>query len=179
MIIFMGPVGSGKSEQTHRLADSRGLQTISMSQLLRDALTPQRKARMLAGDLVDDEEIINLLRPQLAKVKATNVDFIMDGFPRSLSQAKWLAQQVKDGQVKLLAIFKLNVSNETVLKRLLARGREDDTKEIINHRLNIYYQTTDPVIDYLKSQNLPVYELDGEQPVEDVAQKIRDVIDEA
>jgi adenylate kinase len=174
----MGPVGSGKSEQTARLVAKHRLEAISTSQILRKHLTPQRKSRMLAGDLIEDQEIIELMQPALVRQQTTGQEFILDGFPRSKMQAQWLVEQIREGMINLRAVIKLSVSNDTVLKRLLARGRVDDTEEIIKHRLETYYRVTDPVLGYLREQKMPVYELDGEQTPEAISEKINKIFDE-
>lgn len=176
MIILMGPVGSGKSEQTKRLAARLKVDTISTSQLLRDNLTPGREAKMLAGDLVDDSEVIELLKPALKAKHDSGADFILDGFPRSIPQAEWLVSQIKTGQVRLKAVIKLDVSDKAVLTRLLARGRADDTKDIIAHRLKVYHQTTNPIVKYMRTQGISVHQIAGEQPPDVIEAQINRII---
>lgn len=176
MIIIMGSVGSGKSEQTNRLAARLRLPRISTSNLLRINLTPEREAKMMAGDLVDDQEVIEILNPVLRRLSA-NQDFILDGFPRSVPQAEWLTQQIKEKRVKLKAIIKLNVADDVVLKRMLNRGRADDQEEVIKHRLEAYHQTTTPVVEYFRSQGIVVHEIDGEQTPDGVEAQIKKVLD--
>ncbi|HVX58835.1 MAG TPA: nucleoside monophosphate kinase, partial [Candidatus Saccharimonadales bacterium] len=84
MIIIMGSVGSGKSEQTNRLARRLRLESITTSNLLRQHLTPEREAVMKSGGLVNDQEIIELVEPELEKFRNSTKDFILDGFPRSV-----------------------------------------------------------------------------------------------
>ncbi len=177
MIIIMGSVGSGKSEQTARLSSRLGIPSLSTSHLLREHLTPAREAKMRAGDLVDDEEIIELLQPELVKVQADKKEFLLDGFPRSVPQAAWMVDQIKAGKIKFKAIIKLNVSDEAVLKRMLSRGREDDKEEIIRHRLDAYHNTTIPVVDYLRQQGIEVDEVDGELQPDAVEAQIKKVLD--
>lgn len=177
MIIIMGAVGSGKSEQSKRLMARLKCPRISTSQLLRENLTPVSAAKMKAGDLVDDEEIIGLLKPLLQKMKSESSEFILDGFPRSVPQAEWLLEQVKNDGVALTAIIKLEVSGEAVLKRLLKRGREDDKKDIILHRLDTFERTTTPVVDYLRGQGIKVHEIDGELSPDSVEGQIQKVLD--
>lgn len=173
MIIIMGSVGSGKSEQTARLAARLFIPRISTSNLLRRELTPEREAKMRAGDLVDDQDVIEILEPVLEQLKT---DFILDGFPRSVPQAEWLVNKIKSGEVKLRAIIKLNVSDDVVLERMLARGRYDDEKEIIIHRLETYKEITTPVVDYLRSQHIEVNEVDGETTPDAVEAAIKKVL---
>ena len=175
----MGPVGSGKSEQTHRLSERMGINTISTSSLLRDNLTPEREAKMQAGDLVDDQEIIELLQPKIKEKMAAKADFILDGFPRSIPQAQWLVKQISMDRISLTAIIKLNVRDQVVMSRMLARGRSDDQKDIIEHRLETYHQYTDPVVNFLNNNGVEVYEIDGEQTPREIEAQIKDIIDAA
>lgn len=172
----MGSVGSGKSEQTNRLAARLRLPRISTSNLLRINLTPEREAKMMAGDLVDDQEVIEILNPVLQRLPA-NQDFILDGFPRSVPQAEWLANEVKEKRIKLKAIIKLNVADDVVLKRMLKRGRADDEEQVIKHRLETYHQTTTPVVKYFRSRGIVVHEIDGEQTPDGVEAQIKKVLD--
>ena len=176
MIIIMGSVGSGKSEQTNRLSARLNLPHISISNLLRLYLTPEREAKMLAGDLVDDEDVIEILEPVLKNIPAGQ-DFILDGFPRTVPQAEWLASKFKSGEVKLKAIIKLDVSDQTVLTRMLSRGRADDQKEVILHRLETYHKMTKPVVDYFRSKDIAVHDIDGEQTPDTVEVQIKKVLD--
>jgi len=162
MIIIMGAVGSGKSEQTLRLANRLHIPRISTSSVLKANLTPEFEAKMAVGDLVDDQEVIKLLDAELIKVGADKNEFILDGSPRSVVQAEWLVGKIKDKSIKLGAIIKLNVSNEVVLGRMLKRGRDDDKKDIILRRLDNYYKITNPVVDYLRSHGITVHEVNGE-----------------
>ncbi|HEU5004928.1 MAG TPA: nucleoside monophosphate kinase [Candidatus Saccharimonadales bacterium] len=177
MIIIMGSVGSGKSEQTARLAARLFIPRISTSNLLRRELTPEREAKMRAGDLVDDQEVIDIVEPALQQLESSSTDFILDGFPRSVPQAEWLVKKVKSGKIKLGAIIKLDVSGDVVLKRMLARGRYDDKKEIILHRLETYNKITTPVIDYLRSQGLKVDEVNGENTPDAVEAAIKKILE--
>lgn len=177
MIILMGAVGSGKSEQSARLAARLALPVVSTSNLLREHLTPEREAKMRAGDLVSDEEILGLIEPELKRIGADRDEFLFDGFPRSLPQAKWLCEQVKNGHIKLKATINLVVSDETVLARMLKRGRIDDQREIIMHRLDTYHKTTTPVIAYLRSHGIEVHDVDGEHAPDTVEAAIKKVLD--
>jgi adenylate kinase len=177
MIIIMGSVGSGKSEQTARLSKRLNLSSISTSSLLREHLTPEREAIMKSGGLVGDQEIIELVRPELEKFKNSSEDFILDGFPRSLPQAEWLVEQIRNDHIKFKAIIKLNVSKDVVLERMLKRGRDDDKKEVILNRLDAYNKITVPVVDYLRGQGIQIDEIDGEAAPDQVEADITKVLD--
>lgn len=176
MIILFGVVGSGKSEQANLLVERLHCPHVSTSQLLREHSNPQHEAIMQAGKLVDDENIFELLEPELKKVHAESQEFILDGAPRSVKQAEWLVNKIKAGEVKLTAIIHLKVSKETTLKRLLNRGREDDTEVVITERFRQYESVTNPVLDYLRQQGYKVFDIDGENPLDDVQQEVWQVV---
>lgn len=176
MIILFGVVGSGKSEQAKRLLAELNCPYISTSHLLREHLTPEHHAKMMAGKLVADKDIFTLLEPALKAAQADKQECILDGAPRSIGQAKWLISKIEAGQVKLTAIIHLKVSKEVVLGRLHARHREDDQDEIIEQRFKQYDRITDPVLAYLRQQGYKVDEVDGEQPPDAVQADIKQVL---
>ena len=177
MIVLFGVVGSGKSEQATRLMARYKIPHISTSKILRDNADPQHQALILAGRLVPDNETLELLEKELKIINAKNNEFILDGAPRSVPQAKWLDQKIKNGELKLTVIIHLQVSKEVVLERLLARGRDDDKEDIIIQRFEQYDNITTPVLEYLKSVGYHIHEIDGEKSPDEVEQQIDTVLD--
>lgn len=175
MIILFGVVGSGKSEQAKRLVAKLNCPYISTSLLIRQNHNPQWEAIMMMGKLVSDEEITSLLEPELNKIGG-QTEFILDGAPRSIKQAQWLLNKVNEGKVKLTAIIYLKVSREITVQRLLKRGREDDKEEIISERFRQYEEVTTPVLDFLKNQGWPIYEINGEGSADEVEKEIWQVL---
>ena len=183
MIILFGVVGSGKSEQAKRLVAKLKCPHVSTSRLLREDLTPEHQAIMQAGKLVDDDNIFELLEPEFKRIDADHHEFILDGAPSSVGQAEWLLSKVKAGELKLTAIIHLKVPRDLILKRLLARGREDDQGGIIARRIEEYDNVTTPVLDYFRSQGYAVHQIDGGGSLGEVErqvwQTIKDKVDEA
>jgi adenylate kinase len=177
VIILFGVVGSGKSEQAKRLLAHLDCPYISTSTLLREHLTPERRAAMAAGRLVNDEDIFDLLGPALLAAEADKLECILDGAPRSVGQAKWLIDKLKKNEVKLTAIIHLKVSKDVVLGRLHNRHREDDQDEIIRQRFADYDQITTPVLDYLEEQGYQVDDVDGEKSPDEVETQIKEVLE--
>lgn len=162
MIILMGIVGAGKGTQAKLLADRYDYQAISTGELLRKYATEDQHRRMLAGELLGDEEIIDMVDKVLSEVE--NPDKCMlDGFPRSVQQTKWLLEQEEGDRFSLTAIIHLIVSEEVVRERMLSRGRPDDTPEAITKRFQEYRTITEPVLEYLKERGVKVYDVDGDQ----------------
>lgn len=174
MIILFGVVGSGKSEQAKLLVAKLNCPHISTSRLLKDNSNQEWDKLMMAGKLVPDEDIYSVLGPELEKIK--DREFILDGAPRSVAQAEWLSNKIKAGDLNLTAIIHLKASKDVVMKRLLARGREDDNEAVIANRLSEYEQVTTPVLDYLKEQGYKISEVDGDKSLEEVEQQIWQVL---
>lgn len=172
MIIIMGSVGSGKTEQASRLANYLKCPHISTSRLLRDNLTPEQKSKMRDGALISDQEVLQLLDKQLKKVDAAFKQCILDGSPRSVTQAKWLVDKLNANQIKLDLVVKLNVSAEVAIDRLQKRARDDDKNEVILRRLATWTTVTAPAIAYLRKHGVKVYEVNGELNPEEVEQEI-------
>jgi adenylate kinase len=174
MIIITGSVGSGKSEQASRLQHRLNIPRISSSKIIMDNLTPQREARYLAGDLIDDQEAIDLVWPKIQQASPAQKEFILDGFPRTLPQAKWLVGKIKAGKIMFTAI--LNVPEEVVTKRMLNRQRDIDKQDIIARRLDTYKKMTNPITNYFKEQGFKVNEIDGQAAPDAVEDQIKKVL---
>jgi adenylate kinase len=162
MIILMGVAGGGKSTQGRLFADEHGYAWISTGELFRVLVTGERRREMLEGKLLDDQEVIELVDRTL-KLIDLDQEFLLDGFPRTKVQADWLLGEVKAGRLNLTAIFNLTASREVVKKRLLARGRQDDTNEVIETRFKEYENSTLPMVDYFRESGSAVYDIDADQ----------------
>lgn len=177
MIILAGPVGSGKSEQGQRLAKRLGCPWVSSGQLLRDQADLAHREVMKKGGLVSDKYTLSLLDKHLKSLQADKKELVLDGTPRTLSQAKWLLEKIQAGEIKLTAIIKFKISETQIMKRLLARGREDDHPEVIRHRLDEYRTNTERALEYLASQGLKIDEINGEATPEEVESSIQRVLE--
>jgi adenylate kinase len=171
MIIFMGVAGSGKSAQGRLLADRLGYPWLSTGEFLRMLISGERRREMLEGKLLDDAEIISLVQ-KIFRIVDTEHEFVMDGFPRTVAQADWLLTQRRHGQLNITAVIHLQASEAVVLERLLQRGRQDDQAEVIRGRFREYETATQPIIDDLKNNGVPVFEIDGEGDVETIHENI-------
>ena len=167
MIIFMGVAGSGKSAQGRLLADRLGFPWLSTGEFLRMLISGERRKEMLAGKLLDDTEIISLVQ-KIFRIVDTDHEFVMDGFPRTVAQADWLLSQRRHGQLDITAVIHLQASEEVVIKRLLSRGRQDDLEEVIRERFREYEQATRPIINDLKKDGVPIFEINGVGEIESI-----------
>lgn len=163
----MGIAGSGKGTQGKMLADARGYHLVSMGEVLRMYVTGKQRERMLAGGLLDDNEIIAIVEKVLSSLP-DDEEVLMDGFPRTVPQAEWLIKQVQAGRFNLKAAFHLVASREVVKARLIQRARIDDVESAIEERFNEYQRSTAPVIKWLSEHGVDVVEINAERPPETV-----------
>lgn len=167
MILLMGIAGSGKGTQGKRLADQQGFHLVSMGEVLRMYVTGKQRERMLAGELLDDHEIIKIVDKVLASL-LNGAEVLMDGFPRTIPQAEWLLEQVKNGRFNLDMAFHLVASRQAVKQRLMKRGRVDDQEASIEARFDEYERSTMPLLSWLSEHGVRVVNIDAERPVEAV-----------
>lgn len=171
-VIILGPVGSGKTTQARFLADFLGVPLLNAGDLLFFASQEDTdearniKKSMETGDLVDSNVMHKLLQDHLCQVEHKN-GTLLDGHPRTLSEAEELD---KIWQVDKVVYIK--ISDEEAIKRLTARGRGDDTPEIIKKRLEIYHKETEPVLEYYKQKGL-LEEINGERTIEEISADIQ------
>jgi adenylate kinase len=171
----MGVAGAGKSVQGRWIADEIGLPWLSTGEFLRMLVTGERRKEMLAGNLLDDSEMIELADKIFHMINIRE-EFILDGFPRTLPQADWLIAQHKAGLIKISAVLHIEASEEVVAKRLLERGRQDDTKEAISARFAEYNAVTLPIIKDFETKGVTVHHVDGEKTPEEVHEQIKTLI---
>jgi adenylate kinase len=126
---------------------------------------------MQTGGLVNPERVNELMGEALKR--ATNIDrVIIDGFPRQLSQAKWLIDSQSTHQRSVGLVIVLEVPRSELLKRLEVRGRADDTPEAIDERLKIYRTEMYPILSYFTEKNVNIVHIDGTGTVGQVHDRI-------
>lgn len=163
----MGVAGAGKSMQGRRLADEKGLPWLSTGEFLRMLISGQKRLDMLAGKLLNDQEMIELVQ-KIFSIIDSREEFVLDGFPRTVAQADWLINQVKHGQLAVTAVIHLTATEEVVSERLLKRGRQDDTAEAIRERFTEYEKSIKPILEEFKKAGVRVVDVDGDKSPEDV-----------
>jgi adenylate kinase len=177
MILLMGLIGTGKSTQGHILAKRLKCPWISTGELLRANLTPFQKKQILAGKLVGDEEMYGIVENEFKKLGADKNEFILDGFPRTVAQTRWILDKIRSGKLKLTSVIYLQAQKEEMKKRLLNRGRADDTATTIAERFKKFDEETMPVLDYLHSEGIKVNEIDATPSVEDIVASVAKVLE--
>ncbi len=165
-ILFIGPQGSGKSTQGKLLAQYLELPYISTGDIFRQD-KGEIKQILDQGKLVDDQTTSKIVEEKLREREYSN-GFVFDGYPRTLEQLRLF----DPGFDKVLF---LDLSDLEATNRLLARGREDDTKELIAERLKNYHLQTDPILDLYKQKGILV-SIDGSGTVEEIQRKIREAL---
>jgi adenylate kinase len=163
MIVFMGVAGSGKSTMGHLLAAHLHCPWISTGNLLRQNMDKETKSKMLRGEIISDDLTLAVLDAEFRRIGADRTQFVLDGTPRTMRQAKWLVEKDKSGELKLTAIIHLNSSKEIAKSRLLNRQRPDDHEQAITERFREYDNSIIPILDFLAGEGYKVHAIDAEQ----------------
>lgn len=207
-LIIMGAPGAGKGTQAELIAARENIPAISTGQILRDAMKAGTelgnvaKSYVESGGLVPDEIVIGIVRDYLVSDACKN-GFILDGFPRSIAQAKAL----EDMGVKIDAVLSIEVDDERIVKRMSGRRvcecgasyhvdynppavadvcdkcgkalyiRKDDKAETVINRLETYHSQTEPLLDFYRERGLLVA-VEGQEQVEDTTELVRKALAE-
>ncbi|MEY8017987.1 adenylate kinase [Mycobacterium servetii] len=156
-LVLLGPPGAGKGTQAEKLAQKLGIPQISTGDLFRrnigegTELGLEAKRYLDAGDLVPAELTNQLVDNRLDDPDAAD-GFILDGYPRSLEQAKALHEMLERRATDIDAVLEFRVSQDELLQRLKARGRADDTDDVILNRMKVYREETAPLLEYYRDQ---------------------------
>ncbi|MDH7805313.1 MULTISPECIES: adenylate kinase [unclassified Rhizobium] len=192
-LIFLGPPGAGKGTQAKRLTDKYGIPQLSTGDMLRAAVSAgteigkRAKAVMDAGGLVSDD-IVNQIVSERIEAPDCAKGFILDGYPRTVPQAKALAENMHKKNVALDAVIELKVDEEALIRRIenrvaetIAAGgtvRSDDNPEAFRKRLTEYREKTAPLSQYYSEQG-ELVTLDGMADVDAVTADIERVLEKA
>lgn len=171
MIIFFGPAGAGKSVQGQILSARHGWRWLSAGQLLRDTHDHELIKQMQDGSLVDEQVVNDIVKNALVNAKDLE-HVIMDGYPRQLTQAKWLLDSQPHHERDVQIIVVLEVPKSEILRRLKIRGRVDDTPEAIEERLHIYRKEIYPILDFFTDKKVYIVHIDGTGTVGQVHDRI-------
>ena len=209
-VIMMGPPGAGKGTQATRFARERGLLKISTGDILREMareghpVAVAAKADVDAGKLVDDATMIAIVRDRLARPDAVK-GYVLDGFPRTVVQARALDQIMKERDNGALIVVDVVVPEAELVRRLASRRicskcgtnadpfgavttckkcggelvqRTDDNSDVVLERLKVYQRQTKPVLEFYRERST-FRVVNGAQPPERVAQEMDTLIDDA
>ena len=152
-IVLLGAPGAGKGTQAQKLAESLGVPQISTGDLFRHNISNstelglEAKKYLDAGDLVPATLTNSLVDSRLDEADVA-AGFILDGYPRSVEQAKALDAMLKKRNLELDAVLEFRVPEEELVARLKGRGRADDTEDVIRNRFKVYRDETAPLLDH-------------------------------
>jgi len=167
-LLFIGPPGAGKGTQANLFCSKYSLDHLSTGDLLRDEVSSASVLGLKAaevmnrGELVSDELVLSIVESRLLNIKT---GWLLDGFPRNVNQANSLEKLLKKINQSLEAVISIKVSDDDLIKRLLARGREDDNEAVISNRLKIYREKTSPLIDLYGKKGILV-DIDGNADID-------------
>lgn len=179
--IIFGPPGAGKGTQAAPLAKKYNLKHISTGELLRSEIAEgtelgkKAKALIDAGHLVPDEVVEGMIAQAFGKYKDVN-GFLLDGFPRTFSQAMDLDEMLESRDEEVTAVISLMIPDSVIKERIALRaqseGRADDTKdEVVANRIATYHAQTEPLIEYYTEKG-KYYEVESLGSIEEVGEKI-------
>jgi len=185
-IVFFGPPGSGKGTQAKLLAKDLNILHLSTGDILRDKLSDgdllskKLKEIMSSGNLVSDE-ILNLIISNKLMSEECDNGYILDGYPRTISQSDFLLSFAKSNNLKLDMIFNFKIDFKLVEERIILRSkqeqRSDDNIDVIKTRLDKYIEETYPVSQFFSrnfSQNF--FTIDASQEVSKIQKELINII---
>ena len=183
-VVLMGAPGAGKGTQAKMLEQQLSLPQVATGDLFRANLKNETelgqsaKTYMDRGDLVPDEVTIAMVRDRLQQDDCVN-GAILDGFPRSPAQADALNELLVEFGGAINVVPFIFVEEEILISRLLKRaeieGRADDNEDTIRNRMNVYRDSTAPLLDYYNDKGL-VVKVDGDRPVDEVYNDLVSII---
>jgi adenylate kinase len=176
-MLLIGAPGSGKGTQAELIAARFGITHISSGDLLRQhvnegtAIGRVAKEYLTRGDLVPDAVVMDMLRKPTVAATRTG-GYVLDGFPRTVDQAEAAYETARGLGVAVEVALYLEVPATELTRRLLARGRgQDDTPDVIAHRLEVFEEKTRPMLEYYARRE-ELLTVNGARPVNEVAWSI-------
>ena len=152
-IVIVGPPGAGKGTQAAVLSEELGLVHISTGDLFRAHVEGETELGRKVKDYLDSgalvpDEVTNAMVAQRLTEDVCRTGFLLDGFPRTVAQAKALEELLRGRECDIDAVLQLDAPEDEVVERLLARGRDDDTEDVIRHRQQLYRKETAPLLEF-------------------------------
>lgn len=182
-LILFGPPGAGKGTQADFIRGNYEVEHISTGDVLREAMKNETEVGLYAksfmdkGELVPDEVVTEIIRQKISAIGEGG--FMLDGFPRTLEQARSLDGILTDAGIGIDAVIFLEVPDEEVVQRITNRqkieGRRDDTEDVIRNRLRVYKDQTSPLKDFYEKTGV-LRAVEGVGQISDIAERIDGVL---
>ena len=184
-VVIFGAPGSGKGTQSELIISKYGLYHISTGDILRQEIKNQTELGAIAEDYIKQGQLIpdELIIKMLAEVLDANPQakgYIFDGFPRTIAQGEALNEMLRERNTSIVAVLILIVDEKELINRLVKRGEEsgrtDDNLEVIQSRLEVYREQTEPLKEYYKKKG-KLFQIKGNNVIEEVFEQITNVLD--
>ena len=185
-IILFGPPGAGKGTQAEKLVQERGMVQLSTGDMLRAAIAAGTELGMKAkkiidrGDLVSDDIMVGMIDERMSQDDCQS-GVILDGFPRTVAQAKALDDMFDAKNISLAHVIEIKVDEKALFARIEKRAsetggeRSDDNADVLAKRLKVYHDNTAPVLPYYEAKGL-LKTVDGMASIDEVSGQINKVL---
>ena len=185
-VILLGAPGSGKGTQSIILNKKFGFLQLSTGEMIRQNIEDKTELGLMVqsivnkGGFVNDDIILSMVSNRILNVDCKD-GFILDGFPRNVKQALSFHQFLKERKIKINFVIELKVNKENLFERIKNRAfeaneaREDDKDDVLENRLKIYEEQTEPLVPYYKDLGLH-YEVNGMKSINEIAKDIENIL---
>ncbi len=185
-VILLGAPGSGKGTQSIILNKKFGFLQLSTGEMIRQNIEDKTELGLMvqtlvnSGEFVNDDTILSMISNRILMKDCKN-GFVLDGFPRNVNQAKKFDKILKENNKKINIVIELKVIKKILFERIQNRAieaneaREDDKGEVLENRIKIYEEQTEPLIPYYKDLGLH-YEVNGMKNIDEIASDIEKII---
>lgn len=176
MFILLGSPGAGKSTQAELLQERLGYKWISTGRLLRETGDPKILAELKTGNLLSNDIVQGIFEEAL-KSTPEEQEILVDGYPRDDEQIDVMMNHIVKVHRPIKAVVFIKLDHDEAVKRMLDRGRADDTLEVVNHRISeVYEKELAPIINGFKAHDIQILTINGKGSIEEVYEKLKEAI---